>query len=172
MKSSILFCFLALSLATSVLARGSVVKSCSTSMSIPGEDLTFQTDVFISQSGSSLIAKVKQKNDGIENSYADKVSIEEHSVRENLDSSLLMSDEIDKINLAERVIVHAMALSEGAVFEESFSAGLDLKKVRSAKLFIIGEQTEMGLSVIVEAKDARGNVMGSFMGGFLVSPCK
>lgn len=172
MKSSILFFFLALSLATSAMARESIVKSCSTRMSIPGEDLTFQTDVTIFQSGPSLIAEVKQKNDGIENSFADQVTIEEHSVRENLNSSILMSDEIDKINLAERVIVHAMALSEGAVFEESFSAGIDLKKVRSAKLFIIGEKTEMGLSVIVEAKDVRGHILGSFMGGFLVSPCK
>lgn len=172
MKSSILFFFLALLLTTSAMARESIVKSCSTKISIPGEDVTSQTDITISQSGPILTANIKQTNDGLKNSYADQVTIEEHAVRENLNSSILMSDEIDKINLAERVIVHAMALSEGAVFEESFSAGLDLKKIRSAKLFIIGEQTEMGLSVIVEAKDLRGNILGSFMGGFLVSPCK
>ncbi len=173
MKKSFLLCALALTFTTTVMAsEGTLIKSCSTSLGIPGEEIAVETNISIFQNQSSLKAIVTQNTNGHQISYDEQAVIEEHRVKAGLNSEILMSDDIDKLNPAERVIVHAMALSEGPDFEDSFSPGLDLKKVRSAKLFIVGEQTNMGMTVIVEAKDAQGKNLGSFLGGFLVSPCK
>lgn len=173
MKKSFLLCALALTFTTTVMAsEGTLIKSCSTSLGMPGEEIAVETNISVFKNDSALSAIVSQTTNGHQMSYGEQVVIEEHKVKAGLNSEILMSDEIDNLNTAEKVIVHAMALSEGPDFEDSFSAGLDLTKVRSAKLYIVGEQSNMGMSVIVEAKDANGKNLGSFLGGFLVSPCK
>ncbi len=70
------------------------------------------------------------------------------------------------------MIVHPIKLTEDPDFQGAYSTGIDLYKVRSAKMFTIGDRTNMGSSTIIEAKDANGQVIGSFLGGFLISPCK
>jgi hypothetical protein len=51
----------------------------------------------------------------------------------------------------------AQQFTEDPIFEGAFSVGLDLKKIRSAKVYTIGKATNMGLTAIVEAKDEAGN---------------
>jgi hypothetical protein len=65
-----------------------------------------------------------------------------------------------------------MTLENDLDFEGQFTTGINLKKVDSAWVFTIGEVTNMGGTSIVEARDAKGKTLGSFLGGFLVSPCK
>src|SRR3989344_1100554 len=153
MKKSFLLCALALTFTTTVMAsEGTLIKSCSTSLGMPGEEIAVETNISVFKNDSALSAIVSQTTNGHQMSYGEQVVIEEHKVKAGLNSEILMSDEIDNLNTAEKVIVHAMALTEGPDFEDSFSAGLDLTKVRSAKLYIVGEQSNMGMSVIVEAK--------------------
>ena len=63
-------------------------------------------------------------------------------------------------------------LSEDPEFKGVYKTGIDLKKVRSAKVYTIGDADEMVSTAIVETKDANGKLLGSFVGGFLVFPCK
>ena len=52
------------------------------------------------------------------------------------------------------------------------NSGIELEKVRSARTFTFGDSTNMGSTTVVEALDQDGQLLGSFLGGFLVAPCK
>ena len=89
-------------------------------------------------------------------------------VREGLSASILESDQFDDdINDGERFIVHALAM------ESMMSSGIELKNVRSLTIYkFIEEGVNIGMTAFAEASDQKGDMMGSFMGGFFVSPCK
>jgi hypothetical protein len=65
-----------------------------------------------------------------------------------------------------------MALERDSVYEGKISSGVDLKKVQVVKIYTIGKVTGMGSATVVEALDKDKKFLGSFLGGFLVSPCK
>jgi len=154
--------------ATSGFAATSVIKTCSTTFPgiEPGQQ-SIATKIEILSDGKSMSAKVTQ--DG--QSYDDIAEVNEQSVRADIPTDM-ESPSLDELNLAEKLISHAIVMSTDPLFEGKFSAGLDLSKVRSAKLYIVGEQTNMGAPAIVEAKDESGAVLGSFLGGFFVTPCE
>jgi len=64
-----------------------------------------------------------------------------------------------------------MTAEDLAMVRSFFNPGIDLSLVKSAKTYVIGEMTNMGQSVLVEAKDANGNVIGSFISGGVMLPC-
>jgi aconitase B len=169
MKSSILFCsLLVLTALPAFASEQKVVKSCSTVLGMPGQEIQIETKIDIVQTGGALKAIVTQNG----RSYEDQASVLEASVQEGLNGEL--DESIDNLNLAEKLITHAISLTEDPIInmQGSLSAGMDLRKVRSAKVYTVGESTGMGLTAIVEAKDEAGKDLGSFFGGFLVSPCK
>lgn len=147
-----------------------LIKSCSTVLTMPETTQKVDTKIDIFKNDSALIATITQKSDSGTGSYNDEAQIDEFKVQAGLIADLGLS--IDNLNLAEKLIVHALTLTEDPIFKGTFSAGLDLRKVRSAKVYIVGKPTNMGLAAIVEAKDESGNDLGSFFGGFLVTPCK
>lgn len=156
---------LAITLTTSAFAS-EIIKTCKTTVLVP-EEGTFATQIDVIKDGSKYSAKVTQDaGTYVEN----KVSISEHKVRKGLDLST--DPDSSNLNQAESIVLHAMTLEEDPVFEGAFSSGIDLKKVRSAKVFVIGETGNMGMSAIVEAKDESGKIIGSFLGGFLLSACQ
>lgn len=167
MKKMILTTIMVLS--STAFAQDVVLKECSVTMKQPESEKTVDmTMKVIAKSDTSLTAVISQTADGVSGSYNDVVEVLEESVRANLAD---LSD-VDDLNQAERLIVHAMLLSDNPVFQGAFSAGIDLKKVRSARMYTIGKKTNMGSSTIVEARDVNNQILGSFLGGFLVSPCK
>lgn len=155
-------------LSTSVFAKEVIVKRCDVSMKQLESDKMVDMTMKVIAKGDDLSAVITQTTDGITGTYEDVVAVKEDAVRANLTAQ----SNPDDLNQAERLIVHAMVLSEDPVFQGAYSAGIDLKKVRSAKTFSIGEKTNMGSSAIVEARDEDNQVLGSFLGGFLVSPCE
>lgn len=160
--SIMFFCFAA-------VADDLVIKECSVTMkNLESEQTTDMTMQIVQKSGSEIYAKVSQITNGTAASYNDTAVISDEKIREGLTSE----SDLEDMNYAEALIVHAMMLSEDPIFEGAYSAGFDLKNVRSAKLYTIGETTNMGSSTIVEARNSSGKVLGSFLGGFLVSPCK
>jgi hypothetical protein len=84
----------------------------------------------------------------------------------------------DRMNDAEKLISHAMSLTSNLTFGKHFNVGFDLKQVRFAKVYVVGEPAQtgpssiMGSTAIVEAEDESGKTLGSFVGGYLVSRCK
>ncbi len=171
MKTTLLMC--SLLLATTLTASANekeLLKSCSTVLVMPSTINGMPTKIDVYKTNNSLMATVTQDVDGEQISYDDEAQVEELPVKAGLTSD--PDQEVEGLNLAEKLIAHALMVTEDPITEGVLSAGLDLRKVRSAKIYTIGESTHMGLSAIVEAKDESGKDLGSFFGGFLVTPCK
>ncbi len=114
-------------------------------------------------------AKYTQTIDGQRTVLEDKVQITQNQLREGIRPETL---DLADINIAEGLVAQAMAIEEDPVFEGRFQSGLDLKSVKSARVFQIGEATNMGMVAILEAKDKDGKDLGSFIGGSVVAACK
>ncbi len=151
----------------SLTAISAPIKTCNTNLSMPGE-ADVQTKMEILDVGGKLVARVTQKVGGQTSSYEDTASLADYSVREGLSETT----ELEGLNPAETLVVHAMTLENDPDFEGMIKSGVALKKVRAAKIYTVGEVTNMGGTAIVEARDAKNKPLGSFLGGFLVSPCK
>jgi len=141
-----------------------VIKTCETDIKLDSDSVN--TKIVITSVDGKLEAKVTQNG----NSYIDSVVVEEGTVNSELSADVDAYD--NDLNKLELLVVHAMALTEDPIFEGTMSAGMDLKNIKSAKLYIVGKETKFGSSTIVEAKDANGKDLGSFLGGFLVGACK
>ena len=130
---------------------------------------TISTKMEVLEKDDDVFARVTQ----LGHSYNDKAEILEQDVREGLPDDLTQKNSSDDFNMAEMLIIHAKTMENDPVFEGMFSTGIeDLSLVRSATLYVVGEMGNMGGSVIVDAKDADGNSLGVFLGGFLVTPCE
>jgi hypothetical protein len=167
-KSNVIHSLLVMATITSYSALASEqknIKSCSTELTMPESEIKVQMKIDIIANDKILKAVVTQNG----MSYEDEATIESDVVKAGLNGNL---DDVDSLNLAEKLITHAMALTEDPIMKGTFSAGLDLHAVRSAKIYNVGTPTNMGMTAIVEAKDENGKDLGSFFGGFLVTPCK
>jgi hypothetical protein len=160
MKSLIVSAMLTLSLN----AMATPLITCNTVLSFPdSEPVPSKFELM-----ADNVARVTQKVDGHTSSYEDTYTASVYVVRKGLTENT----DVEGLNPAEALIVHAMILENDPDLEGQFTTGINLKKVDSAWVFTIGEVTNMGGTSIVEARDAKGKKLGSFLGGFLVSPCK
>lgn len=115
------------------------------------------------------------------------VVIQENPVRPGLRALIEASQQDEApadFNMAERHVAFPMLVAKMmrndpemtpevmAQMMPYYDTGIDLDLVRSAKTYALGEATNMGQVVLVEAKDEAGNVLGSFMGGFFAVGCK
>ena len=155
--------------ATAMAADASLVKSCSTVLSSPDSAKSVPTIVDVFADGGVFTAKITQTPDGQTGSYSDTAEVSLNKVRAGLNADSINGGDL---NIAERLIAHAMSLTDDPIFKGAFSAGLDLSAVRAAKVYLIGKPSNMGATAIVEAQDELGKDLGSFLGGFLVSACK
>ena len=145
-----------------------LVKVCSTNMKDLDTNAPIEQRYEIYSNAEKLTADIWTKRDGIESIYSEPVEFSDHSVRPNLTAQY---DEND-LNFAEELVVHAMTVTTDPIFEGTFSAGLDLAQIRYAKLFLIGKASNMGSTTLVEAYDIEYKTLGTFLGGFVVLPCK
>ena len=166
MKNAVAMTLMVLS--SSAFAQQSVVKECSVTMQIMDTGKSADMNMKIISKDGKLSAEITTSSEGTVSSTTDTVEVSEGTVRENLLSQIEALD----LNDAEKVVGHAMITAQDPVLSTIFSSGIDLQKVRSAKVYTIGVHTSMGSAAIVEAKDANNKILGSFLGGFLVSPCK
>lgn len=160
----------ALILSSSIaFAKEDTVKQCSVTLpNISSPSQIVDMDLTIISNQNQLSAIIKQTINGESMTANEVVTYKEEKVR----AGLTVDTNVDGLNMAESLVVHAMILSTDPVFTGTFSAGIDLSQVRSAKLYTVGASGDMGNTTIVEAYDQAGKVLGSFLGGFLVSPCK
>lgn len=147
-----------------------VIKTCQAELkSLETAEVVSFLNIKILKRGNSYIAKVSESNEGRTQENEHKAEISENSVRAGLTGDL---DDVDNLNTSEKLITHALSLSEIDPDKRIFDSGIDLKAVRSAKVYSFGDEGDIGMTSIVEAKDEKGKVLGSFLGGFVVTPCK
>lgn len=140
-----------------------VVKTCKAELSIPGEK-AIPTLISIIQKDSGYIAITKQIIDGVTEETEEQSGIDTYTVRAGL------SPDSQNMNLAELFISSAdmMVSKVGPILNFEF----DLKSIRYAKLYQVGEVTEVGGTVIIEATDENGKDLGTFVGGFIPFVCE
>lgn len=170
MRTAIYTAALLITFTTNSFASVNVVKECTTLIRLNEETIPVEMNVKIIQKNDlSLYAQVISDTQVPESITIETANIKENKVRSGLNGDI---EDMEHLNLAEKLITHALALTEDPILNGFFTAGLDLRSVRSAKIYSIGAPTSMGAVAIVEAKDATGKNLGSFLGGFLVTPCK
>lgn len=158
MKTIFTFALLVLSLQS----FSATIKTCNTVLKMP-EEAGIPSKFEILEVEGKLSAMITQKIEGETVSYEDTATVGDFAVREGLTEE----SNPEELNLAENLVVHAMSVESLGL-----KSGIVLSKVRSAKVFTIGEVTNMGGTAIVEARDSKNKLLGSYLGGFLVSPCK
>lgn len=146
----------------SVAAHANSIKTCDTVLKTDDSEVAMKIEIFKKE--NKLTADITQEG----GTLTETVDMLENTVR----SGITVDSELEKLNPVERIIAHAMILTEDPILAGSQNAGLDLKLVRSAKVYMIGATDGMGVFAIVEARNKTGKALGSFVGGFLVSPCK
>lgn len=136
---------------------------CKTSVALDGPPKSLSVDIF--KDGAKHTAV--QKDDYGQVTLP--VEVTEAGVRENLSPEMV--DE--NLNLAEQMVAFAMAIESDEITKGSMKSGVDLKAVRSAKVFDIDpKRGQLGKAAIVEAKDAQGRSIGNFLSGLLLGPCE
>lgn len=141
-----------------------LLKSCTANLSMGGESVISKTD-FIKKNGKLIAETTNAEQYG---KLVQDAKISTHKIKAGLTGS-----DTEATNIGESLVSYAMGLKiELAKLGEKVDAGLDLSKIRSATVYqIVGEEDEIGLIAVVEAKDKNGADLGSFISGFLVAPC-
>jgi hypothetical protein len=162
-------CFLLVSLimiSASFSHAEEVVKTCKFVVKMPGETAEIPTIYEIVKDGNVLSAKATQTMDGQSAELpVEAVTLSEFDVRANVDSTT------PDMNQAEELIVGTEEFLANPDIGSSFSVGLDLKAIRHAKVYQVGEFGNMGGTAIIEAKDGTGKDLGSFVTGFMPFAC-
>ena len=161
-----------LMLASSVYANPKLIKSCSTSSTL--EDVKVEMTIDFVRDTAGLTAVNRTSVNGQEMVLRQEARVTKFDVRAGLTAQILESEDFDDLNEAEQLIVHALMLTESPEMKGTQNAGLNLRKISSAKIFTVNEEVEVNIGQVsvVEAYDKSGKNLGSFLGGFLVSPCK
>ncbi len=150
------------SLILSVAAHANLIKTCDTVLKTDDSEVAMKIEIF--KRANKFSAEISQEG----GTLTETVDVVENTVR----TGITIDSELEKLNPVERIIAHAMILTEDPILAGTQSAGLDLKLVRSAKVYMIGATDGMGVFAIVEARNQSGKALGSFVGGFVVGPCK
>lgn len=178
MKKTVLAGLMTLSLmASSAFAAEALVKRCQTTLrTLDEEMLPIKMDFKIVNRDGNLITVFTEEMNGVKSTSESTAEMNTYKVREGLEKNLDdMSDELmDQLNPGEMLILHAMAFDNDPEMNKVFNSGIkNLSKVRSVKTYLMNANpNDIGSTTIVEAFDAKGKPMGSFLGGFLVSACK
>lgn len=173
--------FLVLATLSSASFAQSLVKSCA--FDYVDEEAGASSNVFEIKKSTKGYSGTMITSMGGETSRTEApVTVKDYSIRAGLSYDADASDELfSEFNHGEMLIMHAMALTgdidmgdeDEDMGPNPFSAGLDLTKVRFVRVFeAVGEADDIGSAAIIEAKDEKGKDLGSFLGGFLVLPCK
>ena len=153
--------------ATSLAQEHVTLIECKVTMALPGEepmDMRFHAKTV----DNTIKGFVDQYVAGAVFTQPSTLTMGFDQVREGL-SPLSISEDL---NLAEKLIAHAMGVEAMPELASFMNSGIELEKVRSARTFTFGDSTNMGSTTVVEALDQDGQLLGSFLGGFLVAPCK
>lgn len=172
MKKTLL-AFATLALLSSGAFASELVKSCEILLpSLDDESIDIKQEFKIFKDKDFYSAELVETAQGQTSTTVYTAEYKNYDIREGLKADI--SDEVlETLNPGEVIIVHAMATQDDDVLGDIFDSGIkDLSQVRKVNTYLVGERTDMGSATIVEAFDKDGKNLGSFLGGFLVAPCK
>ena len=150
-------------------AETKVLKRCDVEIKMGDEQAISSLMSVVSKDGK-IVGEVSRKmGEETEARTEIDVTITEASIRAGMTAEGIDPYNND-LSEAELVIYHAMTVAADPILK--MQSGIDLSKVRSVKIYRLGPQTKFGSTSIVEAKDEKGVLLGSFLGGFLVGACK
>lgn len=178
MKKTVLAGLMTLSLmASSAFAADKLVKRCQTTLStLDEESIPVEMDFKIVKRDGKLLTIFTQTMSGFVTTQELTAETSSYKIREGLLNNMedLNDEQLEQLNPGELLILHAMAFDGDPEMNKSFNSGIkDLSKVRKVNTFLMaGDPNDLGSTTIIEAFDAKGKIMGSFLGGFLVSACK
>ncbi len=156
----------------SPIAFAGVVKECSVSLHL-GNEGPMELKMEVIDVDGALHSRVTQTVGGNTVIRDDIAEMHAWSVREGLASRSIENDkDLADLNEGEGLILHAMTFDRDPELRGAYSSGIDLTKVRSVTAYTIGQRARFGSTTVLEARDADGKTLGSFLGGFLVSACK
>lgn len=154
------------------VAKAKDILSCKTKIAMPDSPTTeMDIRIFLNNKGDFAATYSTKQNGVTVKSEVVNVDAMKGSVREGLTGEDLESDDGSEV---ERFIVHALAITQDKELKDYFSAGFDLTKVRDATVYLIAPRPEdnIGKAAVIQARDADGKVLGSFLGGLFVTPCQ
>jgi len=151
-------------------AFGAEVATCNATLAFPGE-ASIETSISITKIKKEYKGSVVQRKNGQEiQKFEDKATFSSNVVRPGLELiDLHANNDHLKLNSAEQLIVHAMFIS--SMPEMNIHLSFNLKDIKKANVYQVGS-SNIGSTSLIEAFDADGIKLGSFIGGFLVSECK
>jgi len=145
-----------------------LLKKCAVSLKETDFSKPMNLTIRIFSKGRAFSALITQEIGNEVANFNTFASISEMEVRQNFVNDSNRSE----LNRAERLVRHAMVLTSEPMMKGAYSAGIDLSAVRKARLYTVGDANKMGSTTIVEAYDQKDLLLGSFLGGFFLSPCK
>lgn len=164
-----LFLLTMLCLSFNAMAAKSTVKSCVSY--VPNFEDDGRSKIAMNV---NIYTQDGQLKGGVETTKSDihveNATVEEFSIRDNILTLDSYSEEFSTVNNGEMLIAHAHAI-ETSELGQVMKSGIALKKVKKVKVFLVGGTSKFGQLSVVEAYDKDGNDIGSFLGGFFVSPC-
>lgn len=144
------------------------IKECKVSFTSLLFNKNVKMDIKITQGNDQkLEGKVSQEIDGFSGSFSGSAIIKTYAIRGNLFSHTKAID----LNEGESLLINSEELLKEPSYKGRFRAGFDLKKIRNVRLYLIGKKTVKGSTVVVEAWGEQKKNLGSFLGGYLLSPC-
>lgn len=159
--------FLAVLTTSAVSAKEApVIKSCDADLTFPGSPRSEMASR-IYRDGNALRAQLTIKQDSEENTLTESVTVFSGAVRADLNP-----DEAANLTDAELFIAHAIAYTEEPELASLAKLPFDLKAVRFATVYQIGERTDMGAPAVIDAFDQDKKLLGTFFGGFYVAVCR
>lgn len=147
-----------------------LVKRCEVNLpAMEAGDIDIKMDIKVFKQDGILSSTIVQTVDGVSVPLDSSAEMISYEIREGLKANL----ESEDLNQGEKLIVHAMTVEADKDLSKIFSSGIkNLKLIRKVNAYVIDEETNMGSATIVEAMDKKGKIIGSFLGGFVVRPCR
>jgi hypothetical protein len=163
------FLFSLVFLATAAAAHAAPLKECAVEVRVPDRPPLFLKFQVNANEDKRLTAHVSETAaSGIKQYDEDVVARGGFPIRKNLDPT----GKAEEMNPGERLVAHAMLVTTDQKTSTYMSTGVDLKAVRYVIIYLIGPPSDTDLTALIEAKDESGKVLGTYLGGNLVRPCK
>ena len=169
MNLKIALMLFAMTLALRTQAAEVLVKTCATEIKFVGDARTIPTLIQIFMlDPKNFKATVHQTMNGVTSTRDHVTTIEVFPVRSGLEPSL----SFDGLNAGERLIMHALLVTENPTYSGTYSAGFDLRAARYVRVYEMQTTGAKVVTALIEAKDGEGKDLGTFLGGYLIGPCK
>lgn len=136
---------------------------------VSDESSVTMIQIYEDKATKALTAEI-QSNDT--DSAPTKVIESAISVQSSVRAGLTVQTAANDLNGAEKLVVQMMGFAANSKLEKWVQVPFDLTAVRSVRVFKIGSSGSEPLASLVEARDEKGQIIGSVVQSlFAIAPC-